>query len=397
MLLKGCMALAVAYTTLVYTYLVWLVFQELTADPVVQRIDFFVLLDSIQQLLQGGSLYDLSGRFTTLERPNLNHPAVVVALVPFGLMPATAAYAVWTAASFAALAATCLVLAPTTRPLPRPTWPLVVVAILTFPGMVASIHIGQLGIVLALGVAFLWRLVRSERWGAAGCVFGLLVVTKLFLLPLGYLFIREGARRGLAAAAGAVLAASALVLPVVGLSAYREWATTLATVDWYDHLLNASLIGLIDNAVGGTAPKWAPAAAAILVLGVAVAVTFRPPWPGTTRRERDFVVLLAAGILASPLGWLYYTPSLFPWAIYIRNAWPAFSPAARRIAVVAGALLWMPYAWQVFMPDTAWGAVLGGTYTYGMLLLILLAGMASLDSQRHAGGERSRELVQRSA
>ena len=369
----AAVVLAVAYAGVIF-----LVMRSVFATVVsAQEVDFFGIFHSLQLYVDGHSPYAPTGRFVELN-PNLNHPAVVVALAPLTRLSPVGAFWLWTVLSVAALVGLGLILVKEWRPVSGRGALVTVALIATFPGVLYTLQLGQLGLFMAIAVALMWRWVRAGRWAAAGWVFGVLVALKIFLFPLGLLFLPRGSRRGILTAAGGALAVSLVALPFVGVDEYRNWIATLAHIDWFAHTLNTSLTSLLDRVIAGDLPRWAPYAMTAGVVAAAAAATLRPASSELARRDRNFALLCVAAIVASPLGWLYYLPMLAPIAVMLRNRWEHLTRSARWGTVVAGVLLWIPHIWPESLPETPVGAALGATYTYGMVVLIAVLASHSI-------------------
>jgi hypothetical protein len=348
--------------------------------------DYFLLLESADAFVAGANPYEPPsgnpiGVGADMDSPNLNHPAVVLALAPFTAASMRAGLFTWTLLNVLAGIATALLVA---REFHfewtlRRTATVAGLAILA-PGVGFSLQIGQMGLLFALPVAVLWILLRRERWITAGLVLGALAVLKPFLLPLFAIFLM---RRRIAPFFAAGLSAAALslaTLPFVGLQGLRDWFGMLATVSWFDHSLNISLLGFIDRLLPG--PHVSSSLALLVTLGVMLAAGGTlflrgPAW--LARLDRDFSVLLVAAILGSPLGWLYYTPLLAPVVALVAVSYGQFSAAGRRRIMLTAALLGVPFVLPQFFGPGIVGGLLGGVYTYGLVLTFLgLAGIVRL-------------------
>ena len=161
-----------------------------------------------------------------------------------------------------------------------------------------DIRLGALTPLLALGLALVWRWREQAR---AALPLALIVVTKLFLWPLGVWLVATGRLR--VALRGALLAvgASALgwaVIGFAGLADYPELLRVLAAVEQEDgYSLVAGGVAL------GLDPTAARAAAA--AIGVALlALCWREGRRGLD--ERSLALALAAALAFSPIVWLHY-------------------------------------------------------------------------------------------
>lgn len=360
--------------------------------------DFFTFLDSAARLRHGQPLYTwdraLAGPAGAVPvHPNLNHPAAIALLLPLLALSPAGAFTVWTALGFACyLLAAFLVAREVHLPLRRWYLPALLALVLTLPGTLSSLQLGQYGLVLALPIVLAWLLLRRGRRLAAGLLLGVLIALKPFLAPLLAVLVVPAQRdpqtssplrssftpRALGPLLAALLGAAGLslaALPLTGARAYLDWLATLRRVNWYTHELNVSLIGLLFRTVHPTPPSWVAWPVALGVTGLGLLALTRAPRAGLRRADRDLSLLLVLSLLGSPLGWLYYTPLLLPAFGTLVAAWPLLPRHQRWLALAAGACLWVPYiVWPLF-PASPWAQLtLRATPTYGLLALALALG-----------------------
>lgn len=353
------------------------------------RVDFFTFLDSAEQFRRGLPLYEPVRRIAgpggeELAHPNLNHPAMILLLLPLTWLARRDAFLLWTAVGLGAyLAAVVLAFRATRLPLRGPYGPATIALILTFPGAIYSLQLGQLGLLLALPVVGVWILLRSgTRSGPSGhgpwrplvaaAAIGVLVALKPFLFPTLALFLRRRCWGSLLVAGAGAGGVSLLTLPFTGAGAYRDWAAAVRTVSWYDHGMNISLTGLLYRVVDPAPPVLLTGVLALAAALAGLLVIRRPP-RSQGKVDRDVGVLLVLAILGSPLGWLYYTPLLIPALVPLVAAWPGLPPLPRRTMVGGFALLWIPPIALPLLPTALWAQLsLRTTATYGLVLLALV-------------------------
>ena len=378
--------------------------------------DFFTFLGSAEQWRAGHSIYDWvrlvpGANGPVPAHPNLNHPATALLLAPFTLLSGRDAFLLWTALGLVAYLLAVALAARELRLALR--WrhvPVALALVLTAPGVVYSLQLGQFGLPLALPVVGAWLLLRRGRPVWAGAILGVLVALKPFLALVPLLFLTYSTMRdgddsrqspvgthhssfvlrtsyfvlrrcrwpGLLATAAGALGVSLAALPFVGVGAYREWLATMGGVTWYDHGLNVSLTGLLYRVVPPAPPgalTWAPT---VLAAAAGLLALTRPAPPGLRRLDRDAGLLLVLAILGSPLGWLYYTPLLIVPLVALAAAWPRLSRARRAGFVVACALLWTPHILLAALPGGLWAELtVRATATYGLIALALVLGVAA--------------------
>lgn len=337
-----------------------------------KNADYFLLLESARQLDVGESLYErpsVSMIRPGVEALNLNHPAVVVAMLPLAPLSDGVGLVVWTLAGLAAGVGALFVARSQMRSPPKGRAAVLVgLLAFTFAGTIYSLQIGQLGLLLAFAITAVWALVRRERWLLGGLLLGGLIMVKVFFLPLLLVFLLKRAWSGLAMVAVGGVGLSLLALPVAGADAFVEWVTTLAQVDWHEFAMNISLPGLLHRVIPG-ASRVATLATTLTVVTIAAAACLRRPAAGMPSVDRNFALLLVAALLASPLGWLYYTPLMLPVAVTLWNAQPSAPPRRQTALKASAALLWVPYIVPALVPETSIGALGGAVHTYGLVIL----------------------------
>lgn len=223
--------------------------------------------------------------------PAVYPPAIFLVASPLALLPLTLATAVWDLMMSAGLAVAL-------RLVGVRDWRIYAVVFLSFP-FIASMVLGQIDGLLALGCALAWRY-RDRTIVAAIAVAGV-IATKLFLWPLALWLLVTGRRR---AALGAVSGAAALMLgawAAIGFDGLRQYPRLLAELSdafqnrGYSAVASALRAGL----AVGPARLLAPlAGVALLLLTLRLA---RLPFG----EDRAFAAAVAAGIFSSPIVWMH--------------------------------------------------------------------------------------------
>lgn len=273
-----------------------------------------------KRILAGESPYelgrlraDLAGRGPDTGRGYIAqavYPAPAhVAAVPAGLLPFTAAMALFTALSVACIAGSMFLVGVR-------DWRCYGIPFLGFT-MLHTLTLGGVTPLLVLGAAAAWRF-RDTRLGASAST-AALVAAKLFLLPLT---VWLAATRRLRTAILSLAAAAALVLlgwAAIGFAGLTTYPRLLAA----DSALNAGsgyslrTAGMILG-LGETSAESVAAVVGLLVLTVSAVLGRRGNSVGS------FALALAAGLCVSPIVWQqYYLLLLVPLAI----ARPRLSPA----------------------------------------------------------------------
>ncbi len=270
----------------------------------------------------------------------ISPPPVAWAALPLTLLPFQAAYAVWSALLLGALGWTWYLAVPGTG-LPRLIH---IAAALGWLPVIYGLQLGQPELLVALGVAGCYVLLRANRPVLAGVALGALVLKPqlAFLVPAALLFSgRYRAFAGNVLAIGIMTLAAVLVIGPGGVAAYAQRLSFAAGVPVNQELTIAPLIG---NLVAARVVQ-----AAIAIWSLALVYRFR-------RRGHEwlFVPALVGGLLASPYlhlddfviiglaAWLYLRASPRPrwsWAyllglVIAAEGIPIWGP----IPVIAGEL-----------------------------------------------------------
>jgi hypothetical protein len=266
---------------------------------------------------------------------NLNPPHFHLVILPFTRLPFVVACIIWWTMNG------LLLWAALTRWLrdqgQRWSASNVVWALLWAP-IVTMGFTGQVTVVVGVPLWFGLRALMSGYHRSGGFLFGLALSVKPILWPLGlWLVVRRawGAVMGMfAGGAIAVIAGMA----VYGPDAYRDWVVALGGIAWGAQVMNASLAAIaIRLPVSSPETLWLSVGAFLAVFTVwrTQDRTLREAWPA----------IVAASLLASPLGWVYYGAWLLPGTTLADwTRWPGLAWCAPLIAVAGlgnlGAPLW---------------------------------------------------------
>jgi Glycosyltransferase family 87 len=233
---------------------------------------------------------------------NLNPPQFLLALKPFTLLPFAVACVAWWTLSFALLIAalTWWLRAQGERWTPeRVVWALLWTPIFTMG------FTGQVTAVLGLPLWLAYRDLNHGRSWRGGLWAGVVLSVKPILWPLALWYV---ARRAWSTMAGMIVGAAASVAVGVacyGVAMYRAWIEALGAIAWGPQIMNASL-----RAIGSRLPFETPA---FIWLAAGLVVGLWTVWRTRTRTLEDaWFALIAASLLASPLGWIYYGVWLLP-------------------------------------------------------------------------------------
>src|SRR5918998_211690 len=273
------------------------------------HVDFDSFWRSARAMLEGRNIYD-----TGVELVNLNPPLWTVLISPLGLLGPITAYRVFVLISLVVVVG---YLAWTVEELRlRPGWTAIgVVMLLLSSPLLATLALGQVYPVLALGLVASWVADRRGRQEVSGAALGLVVALKPSLLPvLLWPLVRRRWRTLQAALVSGAVATLVGVL-VLGAGATLDYIRVLREQPLSTYWDNASLPSaaarlFTENPYAqnvATLPWMVPVA---YVLGIgAIVLTAARVRHGA---EVGLWALVAASLLASPIAWHNYLVLLGP-------------------------------------------------------------------------------------
>jgi alpha-1,2-mannosyltransferase len=349
---------------------------ERIATPSMEiHVDFDSFWRSANAMLAGQNIYDTGVRLV-----NLNPPIWTVLISPLGLLSPLTAYRVFVVISLVVAVAYLAWTAEELRL--RPGWTVVGVAMLLLSSpLLATLALGQVYPLLALGLVAAWVADRQDRQEVSGVALGLVVAFKPSLLPV---ILWPLARRRWRVLVAALVCGAATTL--VGFIALGPGAT----LDYIAVLRERSVSAYWDNASlpsaaarlftenpyaqnVATLPWMVPVGYA---LGIA-AIVF------TAMRIRHgpevgLWALVAASLLASPIAWHNYLVLLGP-GILLLLARGYAAPAFLLLALQA-----IPAQWPLIWSDKG---TVTATLAMTLYLYILIAHwLALLAATREPGG-----------
>ena len=237
--------------------------------------------------LQQAQLDALGSRITIAELARyISPPPVAWLAAPFTALPYSTAYFAWSGLLIVALVATWQLAAPG-RGLSKIIF---LAAAVGWVPVIYGLQLGQPGLLVALGVAASYALLRTGRPTWAGVALGAIVLKPqlAFLVPLALL--AGGHRRafiGSVVAVGLMAVASAATLGGDGIATYQARLSFAASVPVNRELTLASFLGDL------TLTRVAQVAIGAWSLLLAFRLRRRgPEWP--------YVCALACGMLATP-------------------------------------------------------------------------------------------------
>jgi len=341
------------------------------------HVDFDSFWRSARAMLEGQNIYDTGVRLV-----NLNPPVWTVLISPLGLLEPLTAYRVFVLISLVIVVA---YLAWTVEELRlRPGWTAVgVLMLLLSSPLLATLALGQVYPVLALGLVAAWVADRRERDEVSGAALGLVVALKPSLLPvLLWPLARQRWRAFVAAVvSGAVVTLIGVVILGPG-----------ATLDYIGVLRDRSVSAYWDNASipsaaarlftenpyaqnVATLPLMVPVGYALGIAAIALTAMRIRHGP-----EVGLWVLVAASLLASPIAWHNYLVLLGP-GVLLLLARGMVAPAFLLLALQS-----IPAQWPLIWNER--GTVVASLAMTLYLYILIAHWLALLAATREPAGAR---------
>jgi len=321
---------------------------------------------------------------------NLNPPAAILFVLPFGLLSYTHAAILWYSACFLATFITLALIYRYYFPQQKSLFgylTLLGIFLSTLPYQ-ANITLGQYNIFIVLGVFLTWIWSKQHKGFAAGFILGLLIATKYFLGLLIIFYFLQRRWKTISGTAISFVGINLIALGLFGKAAYIQHFEILNRIAWYATAWNASILGFFARFsyqyAGGLAliAPWSHYAyyfASVLVL-IFLAQFIDNSFKQKNDFDVGFFLTLIASILLSPLGWAYYLILLiFPVLSVVRSlASIPVSEQSKSLWLVfvfsfTLGLLCFPAKIETFAKG-GWTAfsLLCSSYFYGIWLLVFL-------------------------
>lgn len=299
---------------------------------------------------------------------NLNPPFAQWVLVPLAREPIAVAYAAWMVLTFLSVIASWRLIG---RAFALPGRALVVggLALLLSTPIALLVTTGQVAGVLLLPLTILW--LRDRQGRAIGAWLGPLVLWKPFLGVLA--LVRTGRRVWMVALSAALL--FVLDFWMEGLAVYRGWVASLQRAGLSGHYLDGSIWQAAIRSCRPTerymqiagCESWAPAIAFVLA-GTMIAWVIWRSQRATV--DQGWLLGLAAGLLASPKGWIYYGCWLIGPAIAV---WRDGDRLTRHLLETVAFLLLLPQAAPLLGQPSPWLTPTWGSMYLWIWLLCLVS------------------------
>ena len=289
--------------------------------------DFLAYHQAAGRVLAGERLYDpgiaVTGGFGLFYYP----PPFALLMVPFGLLPADVATAVWLALSGVMLTAAIAILPVRTTV----RWGTLLAAGLSWP-VAYALKLGQVGPLLLLLFAIGWRtLDRPVPFGLVGAIGATVKIQPGLVLVWAVLTRRWAA----VLVGGGVLVAAAVVATVAtgGLAAWSDYLALLRNVSDPITTPHNFTPGSVTYQLGApvAAAVGVQVASTILAAGAVIFAALR------LRADASFLVATVASQLLSPVLWDHYAMLLLlpvAWLLERRQWWVVVIPAATSVVLL---------------------------------------------------------------
>ncbi len=299
------------------------------------------------------------------QRTDLTPPHAHLVMLPVAWLPLPRALVVWIALNLVALWWCARVIARTLdlRPITPLGWLIVTLATIASVPFGSWMITGQVVIIYGVAVVAAWRASRLDQWGRAGAWLGVLWSMKPFLGVFAVYLLFTRRWRALASATAASAVSLAVGLALWGVAEHAGWIEHLGRVTWAAHPRNSALLGFWQRTLDADPD---PARVAWLLSAVAVTALATLAIRRSPSIDRHWLVLLAAALLLSPLGWVYYWWWLVPPCIAL---WFGDRGLRRPLFLAGAATAWWPWEWTAHSSPLG-AATVGSVYCVGLLLLL---------------------------
>ena len=366
---------AVLYTLAFWVFLgaIWMnvwflggVLERISTGAMNIHVDFDSFWRSARALLGGGDIYDAGARLV-----NLNPPVWTVIISPFALLDAIDAYRLFVVISVLVVIGYLAWMAEAVGL--RPAWAVVGGGLLLLSSpLLATLALGQVYPVLALGLVAAWVWDRRDRLWASGAALGLIVALKPSLAPV---LLWPLVRRRWDAFSGACVAgivATFVGFVVAGPAATFRYVGVLRDGSANPYWDNASIPSAMARfftdhpyAQNVADLPWMVYVGYALGIGVVVLTAIRVRDGG----EAGLWALVAAALLVSPISWHNYLVLLGP-GILLLLARGRTAPALLLLALQA-----IPAQWVLLWNQDG---TVAATFALTLYLYILLVHWAAL-------------------
>ena len=239
-------------------------------------------------------------------RPNMNPPHFQMLLEPLTAFPLPVASAIFRALSIVSLCVCVWWLART----PGYRWDVLDLgAVLAWAPMATVLSLNQVTWILWPLLLCAWWCWRQDRWTAGAIAYGFAFSLKPFLGVFLLWLIATRRWKAAGVAVGTATIAWAVGFAFLWVDVFRAWLQALEKVQWWWSPMNASLEGWLARLFNGTGRQLVtlpPLVAPLALIGQLLVIVVTLLRTRTRTIDESWLPLMAASLLASPLGWLYY-------------------------------------------------------------------------------------------
>ncbi len=351
--------------------------QRISTGAMYIHADFDTFWRSAVAFLEAKDVYDTGARLE-----NLNPPFWILLISPLGLLEPLLAYRIFALITLVITVGYLVWMAGEVRL--RSAWGVVGAVMLLFSSpLLATLALGQIYPILALGLVAAWVADRRERPVLSGIFLGLVVALKPSLAPVLLWPLVRLRWRAFGAALASGAAATLVGVVVMGPGATLDWLRLLSGRSPSAFWDNASLPGAAArlftqngfSAHIATLPWTIPVAYALGIGAIAITAA-RAARHGS---EVALWALVAASLLASPIAWHNYLVLLGP-GIVLLLALGRVAPAFLLLALQSIPAQW-PLLWSE--KETVVAALALTLYCYILIthwLVLLSAGRETTGS-----------------
>ncbi|HEU5257246.1 MAG TPA: glycosyltransferase family 87 protein [Vicinamibacterales bacterium] len=348
-------------------------FRNIATPLTDQHPDFVIFWDNLQWYAGGHDLYTAPPHWEE-QGPNLAAPALLFLLAPLLPLPLELARAVWMAISIGLFALCSWWVARTFNVPTGRVFSLLVLSRATHLALIG----GTFAAPLAAWMTRAWLDHRQGRDATAGVWIGIAIACKLLLLPcVGYAVLRRRWRMVSGIVCG-MAATVAVGVAVGGIENTALWIRTLRGLErgTIDYPINASLMAWLAR----TPAEWTTVQAWWLCGSLLIGMGLLWRW---LHRDDDaaWSATISGSLLASPLGWVYYTPLLVGPFVGARSAllWAGYALCALPLELVVP---------RAVVASTLLKLTVGSAYFFGVLLLFVGSVIPKHDAIRHGEARR---------
>jgi hypothetical protein len=236
-------------------------------------------------------------------------------------------------------------------------------ALLAWAPMTVMLSLNQVTWILWPLLVWSWWCWRQDRWTAGAVTYGIALSLKPFIgVFLLWLLVRRQFR-AIAVALVAALLCFGAAAAVYGIDVFRDWSAAMSHVLWWRAAINGSLEGFLARVLTPSEDDASGLSRVVALLATVggAAIVAITVWRTRARSvDESWMPLMAAALLASPLGWIYYGWWILPGTRPVRLLFQ--SP-----------FLWLPILPFTLPPGVLAAATYHSRYFWGMLTIWIVS------------------------